>query len=679
MEPVVPSQQPVVRLSEPFWSRVRHAVLGPPRDLHDPHLGRKVSLIAFLAWVGLGADGLSSSAYGPEEAFRSLGEHSYLAVGLALATAATVFIISYAYSRIIEHFPLGGGGYLVASALLGRTAGVVSGCALLVDYVFTITVSVAAGGDAVFSLLPMEYHAWKLPLVYAVIGGLAVMNLRGAKESVTALIPIFLCFVATHALLIVGGILVHAGDVPALVVSTRDGFRGGLAALGGWGLLLLFFRAYAYGAGTYTGIEAVSNGLAIMRDPKVETGKRTMRYMAASLAFTAAGLLVCYMLVGVRPREGMTLNAVLADSLAGGVEVAGLPVGRWFVTAVLASEAVLLLIAAQAGFIDGPRVMANMATDGWIPRRFAALSDRMTQQNGILLMGAAAVAILAYTAGDVRTLVVMYSINVFLTFSLSETGMIRFWLRRPRDPGRAKNLAVHGTGLVICASMLAVMVAEKFGAGGWVTVLLTGACVASCFAIRRHYRGVSHRVRAVERALEGVPEARAEAAVPAFDPLAPTAAILVGGFGRMGVHVLLNIFRLFPRHFRNVVFLSVGVIDSKFFAEGGGIERFEAKTREGLERYVEYARRIGLPARYAFKVGTDVIDEAADLCLEAARENPRAVFFAGELIFEEPRWWHRVLHNETAYAIQRRIRHAGLSMMVVPLVLRPAEERGEAA
>ncbi|HMC36102.1 MAG TPA: amino acid transporter, partial [Myxococcales bacterium] len=132
--------------------RLKRFLLGGPKDLQDPHLFRHISLIAFLAWVGLGADGLSSSAYGPEEAFKNLGEHTYLAVFLAAATAFTVLIIAASYSRVIEHFPFGGGGYVVASRLLGPRAGVVSGSALIVDYVLTISISIAAGGDAVFSV-----------------------------------------------------------------------------------------------------------------------------------------------------------------------------------------------------------------------------------------------------------------------------------------------------------------------------------------------------------------------------------------------------------------------------------------------------------------------------------------------------------------------------------------------
>src|SRR6185436_4534412 len=143
--------------------------------------------VAFLAWVGLGADGLSSSCYGPEESFKALGTHAYLAVGLAIATALTVFLISSAYGRLIEKFPHGGGGYVVASKLLGPKIGVVSGCALLVDYVLTITISIASGADAIFSFLPHGWAAYKLPFAFAGLTLLTVMNLRGVKESVTAI------------------------------------------------------------------------------------------------------------------------------------------------------------------------------------------------------------------------------------------------------------------------------------------------------------------------------------------------------------------------------------------------------------------------------------------------------------------------------------------------------------
>src|SRR4029079_10625095 len=153
-------------------------LFGKPRDLSDPELFHRVSLVAFLAWVGLGADGLSSSAYGPDQACRALGPHTHLAVFLVLMIAGTIAVISMAYSNLIEHFPGGGGGYLVATKLLGNRVGVVSGCALLVDYVLTITVSIAAGCDQLWSFLPAAWLRYKLPWEFVILGVLVVLNLR---------------------------------------------------------------------------------------------------------------------------------------------------------------------------------------------------------------------------------------------------------------------------------------------------------------------------------------------------------------------------------------------------------------------------------------------------------------------------------------------------------------------
>ncbi|PYT34296.1 MAG: hypothetical protein DMF52_13340 [Acidobacteria bacterium] len=269
---------------------------------------------------------------------------------MALATVITVFVISYAYSRVIEQFPHGGGGYVVATKLLGPRAGVVSGCALLVDYILTITVSVAAGGDAIFDLLPRVLRGnfdLKIACEVAVLAALLIMNLRGVKESVEFVMPVFLVFVVTHLILIVVGIGSHASRVPEVFGQVSGGLREGLGAFGAWGLLAIFVRAFALGGGTFTGIEAVSNGIAIMREPKVQTGRRTMIYMATSLAFTAGGILVCYLLFDVqsffdlpaREQIGRTLNGVLAERFASGWSLAGFPIGPVFVKLTIASEA----------------------------------------------------------------------------------------------------------------------------------------------------------------------------------------------------------------------------------------------------------------------------------------------------------------------------------------------------
>jgi amino acid transporter len=636
--------------------------VGGPRDLTDRSLFHRLSLIPVLAWIGLGADGLSSSCYGPEEAFRTLGGHTYLAVGLAAVMALTVIIIAVAYSRVIEHFPHGGGGYVVATKLLGERAGLVSGCALLVDYVLTITVSIAAAGDALFSFLPAEAVPWKLPFETACIAVLSVLNLRGVRESVLALAPIFLLFVLTHLVLIVGGTVVRAPEIPARISETGSGFSAGLSTLGLGGMALLFIHAYSLGGGTYTGIEAVSNGIQIMRAPQVKTGQRTMFYMAASLAFTASGLLLCYLLWDVHAVEGRTMNAVLAEKF-----VAAVPLGTTFVVLTLASEATLLVVAAQAGFVDGPRVLANMAVDSWVPHRFATLSERLTTMNGVLLMGAAGLGALLYTGGNVAQIVVMYSINVFITFSMTETSMCRMWFsERARHPDWMRKISIHVLGLAMCLTILAVTVHEKFLEGGWLTLLVTVALVAVCLFIRGHYRALHYQLARLYSALKEIPP-DPTARKAEVDPSQRTAAVLVGGYGGAGIHATLSVFRHFPGQFRNVVFLSVGVIDSGVFKGEEEIEALRRQTERSLRRYAALAESQGIPATWRMALGIDVVEEATRLCASTAGEFPRAMFFAGKVLFEREGWLHRLLHNETAVAIQGRLHWMGHTMIILPV------------
>jgi amino acid transporter len=655
-----------------LYQRVKHAVFGAPRDVEDPHTYHSMSLIALLAWVGLGADGLSSSAYGPDEAFRALGDHRALAVFLALATAITVLIISVAYAQIIKHFPFGGGGYVVASRLLGPRAGVVSGAALLVDYILTISVSIASGGDAIFSFLPPAWAPWKLTVEALAIGLLVVLNLRGVKESVSILAPIFGLFLLAHLVLLVGGLGSHLDEVPRVVGDVRRGLSGSYAQLGLVGLLAVFVRAYSMGGGTYTGIEAVSNGLQIMREPKVRTARRTMLYMAVSLAVTAGGILLLYLLFDARPEEGKTLNAVLLARFAEGWRPGGLPLGHAFVIVTLFSEAALLFVAAQAGYIDGPRVMSNMAIDSWLPHRFAQLSERLTMRDGILLMGGASLITLIYTHGDITALVTMYSINVFVTFSLSQLAMLRFWLQRPAEPGRRRGLAIHGVAAALCLGILGGTVYEKGSEGGWVTIAVTGLVVLLCYAIRAHYAKVRRNLSRLDAILEAIP-AHHGGPNPVVDPRLPTAVLLVGSYGGLGVHQLLTVKRVFGAHFKNFVFVSVGVVDSAAMKGVEEVDRIRLRTETTLQQYVESAHRLGLAADYRVEVGTEAVAVAEQLCLEVARDFPRAVFFAGKLVFEKERFFQRLLHNETAYQLQRRLQFGGLNAMVLPVrVMEPA-------
>jgi amino acid transporter len=164
--------------------RLWHKLVGEPRNINEPSIFHKISLIPVLAWIGLGADGLSSSSYGPEEAFRTLNSHTYIAILIGVATAFTVFIIAYAYARIIEHFPQGGGGYIVSTKTISDSAGIISGSALIVDYMLTITVSLVSCGDALFSFLPLAFQKYKLIFVVFLVLLLIILNLRGVKDCI---------------------------------------------------------------------------------------------------------------------------------------------------------------------------------------------------------------------------------------------------------------------------------------------------------------------------------------------------------------------------------------------------------------------------------------------------------------------------------------------------------------
>ncbi len=650
---------------------LRSIFFGRARSLTDQNLFHKVSLIAVLAWVGLGADGLSSSCYGPEETYKALGANPHLALFVALASVVTIIAICASYSQIISLFPAGGGGYLVATKLLSPFFGVVSGSALLIDYVLTITISVASGADALFSILPTEYFPWKLAFSLAAVGGLTLINLRGVKESVMLWTIPFFIFVGTHAFAILYALTTHASGLGGFASATVQEVHTVSASVGWFGLMAILLKAYSMGAGTYTGIEAVSNGLPILREPRVKTGRRTMIYMGVSLALTVAGLLIAYLLYGVQHVEGKTLNAVLFESMASNWNHAS---GWWFVKITLASEAALLLIAAQTGFLDGPRVVANMALDRWFPTRFANLSDRLVTQNGLLLMGVAAFVMMGCTRGSVDLLVVLYSINVFITFSLSQAGMVRhWWQERATDRTWLRKLAINGIGFSLTFCILVALTAEKFFEGGWITLIITGVLIGAAYACKRHYLGVGLQLRRLD-AIVAAAEFESHSHPPVdgtSNPQARTAIILVNGYNGLGLHTLLHVPRMFGDTFRNYAFIQVGAVDAGNFKGAADLEALRTHTTQEAERYVHWARARGYGATSYTIVGHDLVGEVMQLARKAAEDYPNQVFFAGQLLFTRETRLTRWLHNHTVCTLQRHFFLSNLPFVILPIRVGP--------
>ena len=651
----------------PATRKITEMIFGAPLDPFSKETRRHVVLVAFLAWIGLGADGLSSSCYGPEEAFLALGENRQLGLYLAIATAVTVFIIAVAYNQVIELFPSGGGGYKVATSLIGPYAGLVSGAALIVDYMLTIAISVASGVDAVFSFLPRDIQHLKLGVEITMVVLLLVLNLRGMRESIKVLLPIFLGFFFSHAIVILLGIGMHADRTPDLIPNTLSETKQLAQQLGWVFVASLFLRAYSLGGGTYTGIEAVSNNVQSLAEPRVLTGKWTMFYMAVSLSFTAGGIILLYLLWNVQPVEGETLNAVTFRAILGDA-IGNSTVESPTLWLILALEGGLLFVAANTGYFGGPAVLANMAADSWVPHQYRYLSSRLVTQRGIVLMGVAAVGILLVTTGSVALLVVLYSINVFLTFSLSLLGLCIYWWRVRRTDRRwIVRIALSGLGLAVTSGILAVTTVEKFTEGGFMTVLITGVVISFCILNRGHYEKIRRKLRKADEALPM--EYHSLIAPPVTEPKEPTAVFVVGSNRWGGVYALDWVRREFPGHFRNFVFMSARTVDAKCYSGSDELEQEQKKAEATLSYFVTYCNNRGLAAKTYVGFGTDPIEELTNLAKKIRQDFPHSMFFTSKLIFEHDNWYIRQLHSEAALTMLRHLHLLDMPMVVLPMRL----------
>jgi amino acid transporter len=647
-------------------AKIREIVLGKALDPLKKETRHSMVLVAFFAWVGLGADGLSSSAYGPAETFHALDGHTGLGLYMAIATVVTVFIIALAYNQVIELFPTGGGGYRVATKLVGPYMGLIAGCALVLDYVLTIAISIAAGVEAFASLLPLGFQTYKFQAELVFVCLLIVLNLRGMKEAIKILLPIFLGFVITHFFLIVYGIVAHASYLPALVPDTLAETRQLADHIGWIGVASMLLLAYSQGGGTYTGLEAVSNNVNILAEPRVRTGKMTMLYMALSLAFTAGGIILLYLLWDVKEVEGETLNASTFKAI-----IASLGMSEWsrhlLLIVVLFFEAGLLFVAANTGFLGGPAVLSNMASDSWVPHKFRYLSTRLVTQNGILVMGVAAFAVLYWTRGSVTLLVVLYSISVFLTFAISLFGLCLYWIRKRKELEHWKRrFTLSLIGFVICASILVLLIVKKFSEGGWAAIFIIAAIAGICIYIRNHYNQTKKAIHDVDRVFAAQPLG------PDVEPIMPnpadqTAVFIVGTSRGGGLHALLWVQRMFPDHFKNFIFVNARTVDSHAYGGEGAVEQMRVEANDILKYFVDFCHSHGMASSAYLGFGTDAVDEITRMCEEISKEYPNSIFFTSKLIFEQDNWFTRLLHNQAALAIQRRLHFDGLQMVILPM------------
>ncbi|ACG72276.1 amino acid permease-associated region [Anaeromyxobacter sp. K] len=653
--------------------RLRHAVLGTDPDLSDPRVLDRVTVGVLAAWIAMGGDLLGSCVYGPDVLGRASGGHRGVLVVAGLATLATLAVLALAYTRMVVHFPHGGGGYTAARHAAGERTALVSGVALVLDAGFNVAVSVVTCVEAAAAVLPAGWAAMRLPAALALVALLAIVNLRGVKESVALLAPILLAFVGSHLLVLGAALAQRAGAIPDAVAAVPGDLSRLAADRGAVGALGTLVRAYAMGGAIYTGLEAVSNGVPILREPKVRSARRTMLLLAGVPALLITVILAGYLAYDVRPSPGVPMNAALFERAAAQLVGGGLA-GRLAVAVPLLAEAALLVMAAQTGFVDGPRILGALATDRYMPRRLSRLNGRLAPAAGILVVATVALAATALTGAALEPLIAVFVTSVFVTFSISQWAMLRHALRRRllHAPWRA-DAALHALALTLCAVILAGT-AARWRAGAAVTLLLVAAAVALALAIRRRYDAVARAAEAAagQASPPVVPEERQAEVVGAGTLIArdaPVAVLVLGdrvALARVGLAWLARL----TAGLGGVILAGATLLDAEAVQGEEHLRARERERRRQLEGLAEQVRRSGLPVAIALRRGADALETTASLVTDLMRRRPAQSMVVGFRSTPDGAAVDPLLRDEDlSVRLQARLQRAGIPMIVLSVPL----------
>ena len=455
----------------------RAAVFGRPLS-NEEELEERLSKRKALAIFS--SDAISSSAYATEEILRVLlvaGAGALLvSVQVAIAIAILLAVVSFSYRQVCRAYPNGGGAYVVARTNLAPLFGLIAAAALLIDYVMTVAVSTSAAIIQIQSVLPVAYE-YRIAIAFTAIVVITVANLRGLRESGNIFaVPTYLFVGLALAIVAIGVVRIVLGDASGTSAPRPDAVPMGTDTLG----MLLLLKAFAGGSVALTGVEAIANGVPAFKRPEARNAANTMTTMAILLAVLFVGLTVVAVAFELRPTEegGPSIVALAAQTAFG--------VGSPLFYAFAASTAMILFLAANTSFNAFPRLAAILASDGYMPRQFSFRGDRLAYSWGIVLLSAVAFAILWAFDGDTHALIPLYSVGVFLCFSLSQVGMVRHWLR-VRESGWRWRLAVNGLGGVLTTIVLGIVTFEKFADGAYLVVILVPLLVGMMLFIHRQY------------------------------------------------------------------------------------------------------------------------------------------------------------------------------------------------
>ncbi|MEV4660144.1 APC family permease [Micromonospora sp. NPDC049301] len=629
-------------------ARVRRVVLGPPLTSAALLYERMRKLVALPV---LSSDLLSSVAYGPEAMLTILALAGSSALGLSLPIAAALvvlmIVVGLSYRQTIPAYPHGAGSYIVASDNLGRRSGLAAAAGLMMDYILTVSVSVSAGIHAVTSALP-ALTPLTVPLGLLMIAVLLAGNLRGVRAAGTIFAAPTYLFLGAMVLLLGVGLAQVAGrgftPTPPPPVPAVEGLS-----------LLLVLRAFSSGATSMTGIEAVSNAVPAFRAPEWRNARTTLTWMVSLLIVMFAGLMVLIHLDGVVPRPEETVLSQLAHRT--------FPTGPWYVI-IQAATALILLFAANTAYNDFPRLLFFMARDGYAPRRFLHMGDRLAFSNGIIALSVGAGLIFFAFGGKTQSLIPLFAVGVFLAFSLSQAGMVVHW-RRVRGRHWRRRQAVNGVGSLLCALVMLTAAITKFAAGAWVVVIVVPAIILLALGIRRHYN-------TVERALRLHPPA-----TTARKRLVPTPAQPANGAtGNAATQETEES----PQEVRHLVVVPVARFDlaalrALAYAASLGSTAFAvhiSPDEEEADRFREQWENWGDHLRLEIIVSPyrAIIPPLAHYfaTLHTLRPDISLTVVLPEIVIRHR--WHELLHSRTPQRLRRALRHLpGIVITSVPIHL----------
>jgi amino acid transporter len=590
-------------------ARLRQVVFGRPLA-NEEEIGERLTKKKALAIFS--SDAISSSAYATEEILRVLlvaGAGALLvSIEVAIAIAILLAVVSVSYRQVCRAYPNGGGAYIVARTNLAPIFGLIAAAALLIDYVMTVAVSTAAAIAQIQSVIPAAYDV-RIEIAFVSIALITVANLRGLRESGNIFaVPTYLFVGLALAIVGIGAFRIVTGTAGP-VGPEPDALPFGTEQLG----VLLLLKAFAGGSVALTGVEAIANGVPAFKPPESKNAANTMTIMAVLLAVLFIGLTVFAVAFGLRPTDegGPSIVALAARTAFGE--------GSPFFYTFAASTALILFLAANTSFNAFPRLAAILSEDGYMPRQFSFRGDRLAYSWGIVLLSAVAFALLWAFGGDTHALIPLYSVGVFLCFTLSQLGMVKHWLR-VREPGWRWRLGVNASGGILTGIVLGIVVFEKFEDGAYLVVILVPVLVGMMLFISRQYTR-SARQLAVDPGLVVASPHREERVV-----------VPIAGLDRASIQAI-NVGRSIDDDIR-AVYISTD-------PDGA------ASVREAFERQVPGVPLVVVESPYRALAGPllaylDVLDAAWP------PDKPDPITFVVIPEYVARSWWERILYNQSA-------------------------------